>query len=75
MLRKFSFDLLDVLFNKLKFWRRPAEDTKKASRIFVPNAEGFDVLQIEEIMYCKGDGNYTIFHLLALFIWNTKMIE
>ena len=63
MLRKLSFDLLDVLFNRLNLRRKPSEDTKNISRISIPNAEGLDVLQVEEIMYCKGDGNYTIFHL------------
>src|SRR5690606_30409941 len=39
-------------------------DTKKILKLIVSNVEGFDVLQIENIIRLEGDSNYTHFVLL-----------
>lgn len=35
-----------------------------AQRIALPNSEGLRFVKLEEILYCKAEGNYTNFHLL-----------
>jgi two-component system LytT family response regulator len=35
-----------------------------AQRIALPNSEGLRFVKLDEILYCKAEGNYTNFHLL-----------
>ena len=36
---------------------------RKSERINVSTQSGFEVLKLEDILYCESDGNYTVFHL------------
>lgn len=62
MLRRISYDFLEYIFNKLR-QRRKSKPLAKIDRICVANQDGFEFLDIGEIIYCKGDGNYTTFFL------------
>jgi two-component system LytT family response regulator len=48
------------LFNSLQ---ENLNDTKKIKKINLPHANGFHVLNINNILYLEADSNYSIFHL------------
>lgn len=39
------------------------ENTPKKERIVLPTQEGFEVIQLEELIWCQGDGAYTRFNM------------
>ena len=41
-----------------------SNNPRQFNRVAIPNLTGFELINISEIMYCEGDGNYTKIHLL-----------
>lgn len=42
-----------------------AVSTKSKNRIALPNSDGLDIIDVNEIMYCKAQGNYSDVHLVS----------
>lgn len=55
--------LKDSIHKRIKILIENYGDTKKVLKLIVSNIEGFDVLQIEDIIRLEGDSNYTHFVL------------
>lgn len=56
-------ELKNSIHKRIKILIENYGDTKKVFKLIVSNVEGFDILQIEDIIRLEGDSNYTHFIL------------
>jgi two-component system LytT family response regulator len=54
---KLTYSLLELLSQQL------ASRKEYADQIAVPSVSGLEIVKVDEIIYCEGDGNYTTFYI------------
>jgi two-component system LytT family response regulator len=54
---RMTYKLIDLLSQQL------VSKKEYADQLAIPSANGFEIIKVEDVMYCEGDGNYTTFYL------------
>lgn len=52
----------DTSSNKIETLIQMLNSSSKSNKLSVPNADGYDLIPIHEILYCHSQGNYTEIH-------------
>jgi two-component system, LytTR family, response regulator len=47
----------------LELLKMHLDPKKEAERLVISSLQGFEIIKVEDIMYCEGERNYTTFHL------------